>query len=210
MSETGQHGDWGDDAHRQHDLQNPPVPARISNAVTVQSLQTFVGSTILGASVCRSSPLSLNDRPVSKKTDRANFYRRQFANHSIVLRQVMSSLADRQCRPEWPGSIRGQPMIVETVLINLPKGADRSQVIALYEKTAAHWAANPDLVEKYYYYDPATGEGGGVYIWPDRAAAEKWHGTDYRRMIADVYGSEPRIRIFDAMMHVGASGIKHL
>jgi hypothetical protein len=101
-------------------------------------------------------------------------------------------------------------MIIETVLITLPKGTDRNGVMALYEKTADGWAANPDLIEKYYYFDPATGEGGGVYIWPDRAAAEKWHGADYQRMIAEIYGAEPRIRIFDALMHVGPAGVRQL
>jgi hypothetical protein len=103
-----------------------------------------------------------------------------------------------------------QSMIIETTLIKLRKGVDRNDVMALYEKTAANWAANPDLIEKYYYFDPTTGEGGGVYFWPDRAAAEKWHGADYRRMVADIYGSEPRIRIFDALMHIGPAGAKQL
>jgi hypothetical protein len=103
-----------------------------------------------------------------------------------------------------------QSMIIETALFKLRKGVDRNQVMALYAKTAASWAANPDLIEKYYYFDPTTGEGGGVYFWPDRAAAEKWHGADYRRMVVDTYGSEPRIRIFDALMHVGPSGAKQL
>jgi len=101
-------------------------------------------------------------------------------------------------------------MIIETVLITLPKGTDLSAAMALYEKTAAHWAANPDLIEKYYFFDPTTGEGGGVYFWPDRAAAEKWHGADYRQMIANVYGAEPRIRIFDALMHVRPAGVTRL
>ncbi len=101
-------------------------------------------------------------------------------------------------------------MIVETVLFTLPKGADRNNVMALYEKTTARWAENPDLIEKYYYFDQATGEGGGVYIWPDRSAAEKWHGADYRRMVTDIYGAEPRIRIFDALIHIGPRGVKHL
>ena len=101
-------------------------------------------------------------------------------------------------------------MIIETTLIKLRKGVDRNDVMVLYEKTAASWAANPDLIEKYYYFDPHTGEGGGVYFWPDRAAAEKWHGADYRQMVADTYGSQPRMRIFDALMHVGPAGAKQL
>jgi hypothetical protein len=47
-------------------------------------------------------------------------------------------------------------MIIETTLIKLRKGIDRNDVMVLYEKTAASWAANPDLIEKYYYFDPTT------------------------------------------------------
>jgi hypothetical protein len=101
-------------------------------------------------------------------------------------------------------------MIIEMVLFDLPKDADRNSVMALYEKTAARWAANADLIEKYYYFDQTTGEGGGVYVWPDRAAAERWHGPDYRQMVADLYGSEPRIRIFDALLHVAPGAVKLL
>jgi hypothetical protein len=101
-------------------------------------------------------------------------------------------------------------MIIETTLIKLRKGVDRNDVMALYEKTAASWAVNPDLIEKYCYFDPTTGEGGGVYFLPDRDGAKKWHGADYRRMVADIYGCKPRIRIFDALMHVGSAGAKQL
>ncbi len=101
-------------------------------------------------------------------------------------------------------------MIIEIVLFDLPSGATRESALALYEKTAQKWASNPDLVEKYYYFDSTTGEGGGVYVWPDWAAAERWHGPEYRAMIAEIYGSEPRIRIFDALMHVGSGAAKKL
>lgn len=101
-------------------------------------------------------------------------------------------------------------MIVELVLFDLPAGATRATAMALYEKTAARWTENPDLIEKYYYFDPETGEGGGVYVWPDRAAAERWHGPDYRKMIADTYGASPRIRLLDALMHVAPGAIKKL
>jgi len=101
-------------------------------------------------------------------------------------------------------------MIVELVLFDLPEGATRASAAALYETTAARWADNPDLIEKYYYFDAETGEGGGVYIWPDRAAAERWHGEDYRRMIAKLYGASPRIRILDALMHVAPGAIRQL
>ncbi len=93
-------------------------------------------------------------------------------------------------------------MIVEIVFFDLPPGTDRDAALALYRQSAGKWLANPDLIEKYYYFDQEKRLGGGVYIWPTRDAAERWHGEDYRRMIGSLYGSEPRIQILDALIHV--------
>lgn len=103
-------------------------------------------------------------------------------------------------------------MIVELVFFALPPGTDAGGALALYRQSAEKWLANPDLIEKYYIFDEEQGHGGGVYIWPSRAAAARWHGEDYRRMIASLYGSEPRIHILDALLRVepGAGGISEL
>ncbi len=93
-------------------------------------------------------------------------------------------------------------MIVEIVFIDLPPGTDRAAALALYRQSAGGWLANPDLIEKCYFFDEAAGLGGGVYFWPSRAAAERWHGEVYRRMAASLYGSEPRIQRLDALMRV--------
>jgi hypothetical protein len=38
---------------------------------------------------------------------------------------------------------------------------------------------------------------GGVYLWKERAAAEKWHGEAFRAKVKEVYGSEPEFRYFE-------------
>lgn len=93
-------------------------------------------------------------------------------------------------------------MIVEIVSFDLPPQTSREAAIALYNKTAPNWLANPDLVEKYYFFDAGRSLGGGVYVWRSRAAAERWHGEDYRRMIRSLYGSDPRIDVREALIHV--------
>jgi hypothetical protein len=95
-------------------------------------------------------------------------------------------------------------MLLEIVRFNLGVGIDRAKVTELYRRTAPAWAANPDLVEKYYFHDAATDRGGGVYLWKSRAAAERWHGADYRDMVRDTYGAVPTIEMFDALLHVDA------
>lgn len=97
-------------------------------------------------------------------------------------------------------------MIVEIVRFDLPSGTTREGALALYEHTAPGWLANPDLFEKYYLFDAQHCEGGGVYIWRSRDALERWHGADYRRMVASRYGSPPRIQTFEARLHLDPAG----
>ena len=99
-------------------------------------------------------------------------------------------------------------MIVEIVRFDLPPGMTREGALALYEQSAPGWLDNPDLVEKYYLFDAQRCEGGGVYIWRSRAAIERWHGADYRRMVAARYGAPPRIGTFEALLHLDPTGAR--
>ena len=102
-------------------------------------------------------------------------------------------------------------MITEIVFFNLPKGTTRAEVTRLYETTAGKWATNTDLVEKYYFFDEEKSLGGGVYIWKSREAASRWHGSDYHRMVEELYGSPPQIQILDAIIRVDSlAGNVHL
>ncbi|SRR5579875_1594245 len=94
-------------------------------------------------------------------------------------------------------------MITEIVFIDLPTGITRADALSLYRKTAAErWVSNPDLIEKYYFFDEETHLGGGIYIWPNREAAQRWHGNDYVAMVEATYGSPPRFQILEALIHV--------
>jgi hypothetical protein len=93
-------------------------------------------------------------------------------------------------------------MIIEIVRFDLPPGTDRAKALELYQGSAAAWITNKDLIQKYYFYDETNRQGGGVYIWASREAAQKWHGEEYRAMIRRVYDSIPRIEILDALLHV--------
>jgi hypothetical protein len=93
-------------------------------------------------------------------------------------------------------------MIIAVVTFDLPPASGRADALALYRHSAPAWAGNPDLVEKTYLFDPDRGVGGGVYRWRSRAAAQRWLGVDYRRMIRERYGAEPRIALFEAVLHV--------
>lgn len=88
-------------------------------------------------------------------------------------------------------------MITEIVTFQVPKGTTREQHFLNSEKTASTWAENPDLIRKYYTFDPERGIAGGVYLWKEKAHAEKWHGPEWRAVIKELYGSEPESQFFE-------------
>ena len=88
-------------------------------------------------------------------------------------------------------------MITEIVTFKLPEGMTHKDVVANFEKTAPNWRANPDLIRKYYLVDTNNGVAGGVYLWKERAHADKWHGEAFRNKVKEIYGSEPTIQFFD-------------
>jgi hypothetical protein len=96
-------------------------------------------------------------------------------------------------------------MITEIVTFRLPNGMTHDDVVANFEKTAPNWKANPDLIRKNYLVDVENGLAGGVYLWKDRAHAEKWHGEAFRNKVKEIYGSEPEIQFFETPIVVDNS-----
>ena len=92
-------------------------------------------------------------------------------------------------------------MIVELVLFKSPPGMDRAGVLEDAKRTIPRWRANSDLVRKHYLLGD-DGCGGGVYIWPSKAAAERGHDAAWREDVKTRTGAEPVIRYFDLLMVV--------
>ena len=88
-------------------------------------------------------------------------------------------------------------MLTEIVMVKLPDGMTRDEVISNFEATATTWRENPDLIRKNYVFDAASGVAGGVYLWNKRAHAEKWHGAQFRKTAREIYGAEPDIQLFE-------------
>lgn len=80
-------------------------------------------------------------------------------------------------------------MVTEILTMKLPEGATREEMIVSFEKTAPTWRANPDLIRKTYLFDPERGIAGGVYLWKEKAHAEKWHGPEFRKRVKEMYGA---------------------
>ena len=88
-------------------------------------------------------------------------------------------------------------MITEIVTFKLPAGSKREDVLANFETTAAVWSQNPDLIRKNYLFDEQNSVAGGVYLWREKAHAEKWHGEAFRKRIRELYGAEPSSQFFE-------------
>lgn len=88
-------------------------------------------------------------------------------------------------------------MITEIVTFKVPDGTTREQHFSNSEKTAPSWRENPDLIRKNYIFDAEKGIAGGVYLWKEKAHAEKWHGAEWREVIKELYGSEPESQFFE-------------
>lgn len=91
-------------------------------------------------------------------------------------------------------------MILELVLFKSPQNKSRGEILEDAKHTLARWRANPDLVRKHYLLSDDGLEGGGVYIWPSREAAETGHNAEWRESVKQRTGSEPVIRYFDLLM----------
>lgn len=91
-------------------------------------------------------------------------------------------------------------MILELVLFKSPQDKSREEILDGAKHTLARWRANPDLIRKHYLLSEDGLEGGGVYIWPSREAAEKGHDAEWRESVKQRTGSYPVIRYFDLLM----------
>ena len=91
-------------------------------------------------------------------------------------------------------------MILTIVLYKPPQDKSRSEILEDDKHPLARWRANPDLLRKHYLLSEDGLEGGGVYLWPSREAAEKGHDAAWRESVKSRTGAEPVIRYFDLLM----------
>lgn len=88
-------------------------------------------------------------------------------------------------------------MITAVVQFKLTDGTSLEDATAIFQGTAPRYRGMSGLMRKYYLFDPETGIGGGCYLFEDRAAAEAVFDEDWRALIKDKYGAEPRIHYFE-------------
>lgn len=90
-------------------------------------------------------------------------------------------------------------MIVELVEFQHPQGTTREQALEGALQVVAKWQANPQLQSKHFLLGE-DGSGAGVYIWPDRAAAQAAHSPEWIAAKEAETGGKVRIRYFDLLV----------
>jgi len=88
-------------------------------------------------------------------------------------------------------------MITEVVTFKVPEGTTREEHASKSRSSALAWGENPDLIRKYYLFDPERSIAGGIYLWKEKAHAEKWHGAEWRAEIKKLYDSVPKSEFFE-------------
>jgi len=91
-------------------------------------------------------------------------------------------------------------MILELVLFKNPPGLGRAAELEGARSVVPKWRANPDLLRKHFMRSQDGSDGGAVYLWKSRAAAEAAHGAEWRASVKARTGSEPTCRYFDLLL----------
>lgn len=99
-------------------------------------------------------------------------------------------------------------MITAIVQFTLPSTVTSEKAAELFRGSAPKYEGLAGLVRKYYLFDPATGNAGGVYLWESRAAAEAVYTPAWIAMLTERYGVAPRISYFESPVIVDNSHLK--
>ncbi len=99
-------------------------------------------------------------------------------------------------------------MIIEIVTFKNRPSLTRDEEYASALHAAHQWIKNPELVAKHFIRDD-EGNGGAVYIWPSKEAAQRAHNEEWRKgVLARTGGNEPQIRYFEFMLSADAANGK--
>ena len=79
---------------------------------------------------------------------------------------------------------------------------DRERLEAINRSTAPKYVGLHGLVSKAYWYEDATFQNGGIYLWNSREAAEATHDDAHLARLEELYGVRPTVRWMDVPVFV--------
>ena len=82
------------------------------------------------------------------------------------------------------------------VTIPTPAGIGRERLVAEFEAALPTYRKVDGLLRKYFIIT-ADGRFGGVYLWRDQDAADRWFDTAWHERVRKTYGVDARLEWFD-------------
>jgi hypothetical protein len=73
------------------------------------------------------------------------------------------------------------------VIVRFKSSLTPDELERRYKERLPQFQALPGLLQKYYLYDPASDEWGGLYLWDSQESLEKYMTSDLRKSIPEVY-----------------------
>lgn len=89
-------------------------------------------------------------------------------------------------------------MITAIVQFTLQGPVTPEKAKELFAASAPKFRGVPGLVRKYYLLSGDGRTAGGVYLWKSRAEAEALYTPEWKKSIADRYGSQPTITFYES------------
>lgn len=85
------------------------------------------------------------------------------------------------------------------VIVSFPMraGMTRKDVEALFAKYTPYYQSQEGLKQKYFTLDERTRRMGGIYLWADRATAERFYNDAWRKQVVTVFGAAPEVIWYD-------------
>lgn len=82
------------------------------------------------------------------------------------------------------------------VTIALPAGIARDRLVQEFQAALPTYRAVPGLLRKYFIISE-DGRFGGIYLWKDRAAADRWFSAAWKERVRATYGTDATLEWFD-------------
>ncbi len=84
-------------------------------------------------------------------------------------------------------------MIVTIVTFHLAQPATLAEMTKTFQSTAPKYQAMAGLLRKNYWLSEDGRRAGGIYVWASRADADRVYTPEWKKFVADKYGSPPDI-----------------
>lgn len=84
-------------------------------------------------------------------------------------------------------------MIVTIVTFQLPQATTLAEISKTFQGTAPRYQGLKGLLRKNYWVSEDGRRAGGIYVWTSRADADRVYTAEWKKTVADKYGSPPTI-----------------